>query len=252
MIVVGDTTPWGDRARRLEQIARQLETVGQPLLYAGIAGWALLLALLWLRIDQQTIAIVLTLAALLCLAGLWLPRMAQQLEAEAAGWTARLLVEGELRGELEGWLDGSWTFFRPIMPEREQSAEPLDGVLLGPGGCFVLRLCQMPGTVRNEGETWQQHRADGQWRGLAFNPTHEAAQQAERLARALEREGVAVTLLPRIVLSSAGHLLAEGPDVPVWWPAQPDGMRDDIGPEGEARISAELLARCRTLLGAWI
>lgn len=237
MTIVGDGDRTAQQAARLQRLSGWLGPSGRGALAVGGVGWALVLILPPLGVSQATIVPLLTAAALLCLGGLYLPRLADAFAREAADLRDRLTGLQETIDLLRTLLDERWTFFRATTPPDGRGR--LDGVLVGPGGVFALLVQRRAGVWRNAGETWQQRDAHGRWQNSADNPTLAARTLAERLTSHLERAGLNTAVQARVVWSGEALLLAEQPAVPVWLLNAPAAVQDDLTPPpGDAAATA--------------
>jgi hypothetical protein len=154
------------------------------------------------------------------------------------------LGEGKAAELLTQRLDSQWMLFRNLcLPD---GGGDIDAVLTGPGGIFVLEIKAYSGRCRVEGNRWCRKVA-GTWRPADGNPTFQARQNAMRLRRYLEEQGMTSGWVESRVMWAGEHSLSIiKPDVIIWQMTHPDRIVADAS--RRRRIAPANLTRVNVLL----
>lgn len=91
-------------------------------------------------------------------------------------------------------LDDDWHWFRSVAPSGIQ---PIDGVLVGPGGTFALTLAGERGRfARRNGHWYRWNRSTESWVPWDATPITAARLAARRLGLYLERAALPASVVP--------------------------------------------------------
>ncbi len=142
-----------------------------------------------------TIVINLLIAAV---AGLWAYRKTMQ---EFLRWkNSRIGRKGEetVIESLRTSLDHHWTVFKNLrLPDRK---DDIDIALVGPGGVWALEVKAFRETVRVVNGAWERQTKRG-WKRLDKNPSKQATDNAVRLNRFLQQQGINRWVEKAVILS---------------------------------------------------
>jgi hypothetical protein len=98
-------------------------------------------------------------------------------------------------------LDDDWHWFRRVGPG---GMEPLDAVIVGPGGTWALTLADAGGRyTRRNGHWYRWNRSTESWVPWDSAPVTRARLAARRLALYLERAALPAEVNPVLVLSAS-------------------------------------------------
>jgi len=122
-------------------------------------------------------------------------------------------------------LDGNCTVFRNVtLPGRSKA--DIDAVLVGPTGIWALEIKNLSGVYRNIGERWE-FRTGGEWKTLKRSPSRQATDNAARLGRFFEADGIKQWVRPAVVWANReGALTVQNPAVAVW---EIDRLPEELG-----------------------
>lgn len=147
-------------------------------------------------------------------------------------------------------LDGNWTLFRNVVLPGRSKAD-IDVVLVGPPGVWALEIKNLTGEYRNNGERWE-YRAGNRWKSLKSSPSHQANDNAIRLANFFKADGIKQWVDAAVVWANReSSLSVKNPMVAVW---TLDRLPEELGNawQGQAmeeptrtRIIEKLAALCR-------
>ena len=157
--------------------------------------------------------------------------------------------EEALTDFLREHLNGDWTLHRNlVLPDGKGD---MDGVLLGPGGLFVLEVKAWTGAYRVTGTRWYKRTPSGRWCSVSSSPSRQALANAKRLEAWLTAQGISLAVQPRVVWAGAGSVQFIKPTVPVWLLGRPAYIRKEVAQS--VSISSEShsrIARALTHLSA--
>lgn len=183
----------------LEQ--QELEKLRVGSIIRGYAAGAVV-ALIFFSFWQflQTLNVTTLVVGFVCavVAGLWINRQARgdlvDHDNLRQGRTGERMVIELLRTTL----DNQWTIFRNLqLPGRKDDS---DIVLVGPGGVWVLEVKAFRETVRVANGTWERQTKRG-WKRLDRNPSKQATDNAVRLNRFLQEQGINRWVEKAVILS---------------------------------------------------
>jgi hypothetical protein len=98
-------------------------------------------------------------------------------------------------------LDDDWHWFRRVAPG---GMEPIDGVLVGPGGTWALSLADTNGRItRRNGHWYRWNRSTESWVPWDALPVTRARLAARRLGLYLERAALPDQVTPVLVLPAS-------------------------------------------------
>jgi hypothetical protein len=122
-------------------------------------------------------------------------------------------------------LDGNWTVFRNVtLPGRSKA--DIDTVLVGPPGVWALEIKNLSGAYRNIGERWE-FRTGREWKALKRSPSRQATDNAARLGRFFEADGIKQWVNPAVIWANReGALTVQNPAVAVW---EIDRLPEELG-----------------------
>jgi len=112
-------------------------------------------------------------------------------------------------------LDGNWILFRNVtLPGRSKA--DVDAVLVGPPGVWALEIKNLSGVYRNVGERWE-FRTGSRWKAFERSPSRQATDNAARLGRFFEADGIKQWVNPAVVWANReSALTVQNPSVAVW------------------------------------
>jgi hypothetical protein len=157
-----------------------------------------------------------------------------------------LAFPDRLSSALGGRLDDDYHWFRNVTPG---ASEPVDAVIVGPGGTWTLTLAGERGRFsrRNTGHWYRLHRGTGSWVPWDPVPITAARLAARRLSLYLEGAGLPATvdavLVPPPDMSVE---LARGDDIGLV--VEPDADRLAALASREARLTSTQVDRIVALL----
>lgn len=95
-------------------------------------------------------------------------------------------------------LDNHWSIFRNLhLPDRK---DDIDIALVGPGGIWAVEVKAFSGNVRCQNSAWERQTKRG-WKRLDKNPSKQAADNAVRLNRFLQQQGINRWIEKAVILS---------------------------------------------------
>jgi hypothetical protein len=126
--------------------------------------------------------------------GRWSQRELNRFKNLRQGRQGELAVVEELRATL----DSRWAIFRNLqLPDRK---DDIDIALVGPGGVWALEVKAFRETVRVANGTWERQTKRG-WKRLDKNPSKQVTDNAVRLNRFLQQQGINRWVEKRVILS---------------------------------------------------
>jgi len=155
------------------------------------------------------------------LSNLAVKRLDRQIESYRKGQEGEERVVEVMRQNL----DGNWTLLRNVtLPGRSKA--DIDAVLVGPPGVWALEIKNLSGVYRNVGECWE-FRARNGWQALKRGPSRQATDNAARLGRFLEADGVKQWVTAAVVWANREiALTVQNPAVAVW---EIDRLPEELG-----------------------
>ena len=166
--------------------------------YAAGAVVALMFISVWQFL--QTLIIITLILGLVCavIAGWWINRQARGDLVEYENLRQGRIGEGRVVESLRTSLDNQWTIFRNLhLPDRKSD---IDIALAGPGGVWVLEVKAFRETVRVANGTWERQTKRG-WKRLDKDPSKQVTDNAVRLNRFLQQQGINRWVEKRVILS---------------------------------------------------
>ena len=206
-----------------------------------------------LAFPEGAIALVVTLLLLAAIGWLivFLPNLAvkkldQQIKRYRKGQEGEECVVEVVRQNL----DGNWILFRNVtLPGRSKA--DVDAVLVGPPGVWALEIKNLSGVYRNVGERWE-FRTGSKWKTLKRSPSRQATDNAARLGRFFEADGIKQWVNSAVVWANReSALTVQNPSVAVWEIARlPEELGNlwqhkPIGETIQARIIEKLTTLCQ-------
>ena len=156
-----------------------------------------------------------------------------------------LPVNDRLARSLGQRLDDEWHWFRSIAPG---GIEPIDGVLVGPGGTFALTLAGERGRfARRNGHWYRWNRSTESWVPWEPAPITAARLAARRLALYLERAALPDTVSP-VLLAPDGMSVEAGPGERIGVTVEREPERLSALAVAEERLSRPQVDRIVALL----
>ena len=211
--IIGSSDYLQQSAERLNRLVHRL----RPLLIvtgiAAIVGW-LFVVFATVRDGGWSLDALIGGVAVVTLGALALPWLIEQLRSEASAHAQAYAGTERVAALFGEQLDQQWTFLHALTLPGQ--AGDLDAVLVGPGGCYCLRITAFEGFVRNKGNTWSQRVGDDDWQAIRPNPTQQIETQLADLNHFLHKKQIAVEAKPRIVCASPNLVLEENPALSLW------------------------------------
>jgi hypothetical protein len=131
-------------------------------------------------------------------AGLWIIRKTKQQFARWKNSRRGRLGENTVVETIRTAVDNHWTIFRNLhLPDRK---DDVDIALVGPGGVWALEVKAFREIVRVANGTWERQTKRG-WKRLDKNPSKQATDNAVRLNRFLQQQGINRWVEKRVILS---------------------------------------------------
>jgi hypothetical protein len=211
--IIGSSDYLQQSAERLNRLVRRLRPL---LIVAGIAavvGWLIVVITTW-RDEVGSLDVLIGIVAIITLGALALPWLIDQLRTEATAHEQAYAGVERVGAFFSKHLDQRWTLLHALSLPGQ--AGDLDAVLVGPGGCYCLRITAFEGFVRNKGNTWSQRVGDDDWQAIRPNPTQQIEIQLADLNHFLHKKQIAVAAKPRIVCAGPNLVLEDNPAIPLW------------------------------------
>ncbi|HSK93686.1 MAG TPA: hypothetical protein VLA76_06475 [Candidatus Angelobacter sp.] len=142
-------------------------------------------------------------------------------------------------------LDDEWHWFRAVAPG---GIEPIDGVLVGPGGTFALTQAGERGRfARRNGHWYRWNRSTESWVPWEPAPITAARLAARRLSLYLDRAALPA-MVTAVLVPRSGMSVEAGPGEHLGVIAEPDAERIAAHAAAEERLSQPQVDRIVALL----
>jgi hypothetical protein len=164
-----------------------------------LTAWNMLQQILANKAGSIPLPISLAINLLIAvIVGLWTFRKTKQ---EFFRWKNSRIGrkgEGTVVESLRISLDNQWAIFRNLhLPDRK---DDIDIALVGPGGVWALEVKAFREIVRVANGTWERQTKRG-WKRLDKNPSKQATDNAVRLNRFLQQQGINRWVEKAVILS---------------------------------------------------
>ncbi len=148
-----------------------------------------------------------------------------QIEKQVENYRRGKEGEDRVANVINATLNGEWTLFKNVyLPGRKGG--DLDAVLVGPPGVWVLKIKNLAGQYKNDGNEWE-YRSAKNWKRMKKDPSDQARKNAARLGEFLEADDIRQWVKSAVIWANSDSPISVKNQSVAVWPI--DRLEDELG-----------------------